>query len=425
MISQFSCLLCDRAVPNEGSRQRAEDGNNRSHSPRLSVSSTDTTYRSASRGLGNEHSPVITTTNLMFADNKTSERPNIVLPAQQNSLSKQRLNSSSHQQTYSPPISPDELRSHSSFDGEAPLRSIPLRPMSQQLALNVPSYGSSPSRSDANPLSSRNATPISSNGFESSPRPESVRLAPDPYGNHIPSDAKWTRIKRSLVSPEVLDQDGRRYEARPDFVAILGVLSRQEIEEYAARSQAIRDARRARRNTYDSPQQSHSPDPRRSRRHIGRHSLSSSEDERGSPADERPRRPRYKDHRSSPAMIPTQHINVPYYSPQAPPTPMWSPIPNHPPQAPGWSSPHPSFQGPNSFQPPPLQAMPQIQQPYYAPDPSLTQFDYSRRSKLSSNVRDGNKEANRKRWRENLTAAGIGGAAVSLLSVLSEAAEGF
>jgi hypothetical protein len=43
-----------------------------------------------------------------------------------------------------------------------------------------------------------------------------------------------------------------------------------------------------------------------------------------------------------------------------------------------------------------------------------------------SRVRDMSKELERekkKRWTSNLTAAGIGGAAVSLLSVLSEAAE--
>jgi hypothetical protein len=38
--------------------------------------------------------------------------------------------------------------------------------------------------------------------------------------------------------------------------------------------------------------------------------------------------------------------------------------------------------------------------------------------------RERDQSARRKRWRENLTAAGIGGAAVSLLNVLSEAAEG-
>jgi hypothetical protein len=38
-------------------------------------------------------------------------------------------------------------------------------------------------------------------------------LAPDSDGDEIPVDAKWTRIERKFVSPEVLDQDGERYEA--------------------------------------------------------------------------------------------------------------------------------------------------------------------------------------------------------------------
>lgn len=40
-----------------------------------------------------------------------------------------------------------------------------------------------------------------------------VKLAPDQYGREIPPDAKWTKVNRRLVSTEVLDQDGRRYEA--------------------------------------------------------------------------------------------------------------------------------------------------------------------------------------------------------------------
>lgn len=39
------------------------------------------------------------------------------------------------------------------------------------------------------------------------------RLAPDQYGNEIPADAKWTKVARRLISPEVLEQDRRRYEA--------------------------------------------------------------------------------------------------------------------------------------------------------------------------------------------------------------------
>lgn len=70
------------------------------------------------------------------------------------------------------------------------------------------------------------------------------RLAPDSKGSDIPLDAKWTRIKRALVSPEILTKAGVRYEARPDFVFILGVLTKGQIAEYARQSAEVR----ARRN---------------------------------------------------------------------------------------------------------------------------------------------------------------------------------
>ena len=53
-------------------------------------------------------------------------------------------------------------------------------------------------------------------GLATSPRPNTsipVKLAPDEQGKEIPPDAKWTKINRRLVSPEVLIQDGRRFEA--------------------------------------------------------------------------------------------------------------------------------------------------------------------------------------------------------------------
>lgn len=69
------------------------------------------------------------------------------------------------------------------------------------------------------------------------------RLAPDSQGREIPLDAKWTRIKRSLVSPVVLDKAGVRYEARPEFVAVLGVIPREKIQEWARQSAQVRKAR--------------------------------------------------------------------------------------------------------------------------------------------------------------------------------------
>jgi hypothetical protein len=63
------------------------------------------------------------------------------------------------------------------------------------------------------PIRSGNANSIHRDAYGTSPRPEPFRLAPDPQGNPIPANAKWTKINRRLVSPEVLHQDRRRYEA--------------------------------------------------------------------------------------------------------------------------------------------------------------------------------------------------------------------
>lgn len=104
-----------------------------------------------------------------------------------------------------PSGSPSSYRSHSNFTDEDVPRSMAFR------LKNQPDYGSSPPWSGALPIPQTQKA--QNGGGRSSPRPEPLRLAPDSNGNEIPPDAKWTRIKRSLVSPEVLDQDGRRYEA--------------------------------------------------------------------------------------------------------------------------------------------------------------------------------------------------------------------
>ncbi|KAM5386948.1 hypothetical protein ACJZ2D_000241 [Fusarium nematophilum] len=69
------------------------------------------------------------------------------------------------------------------------------------------------------------------------------RLAPDRWGMEIPLDAHWTKVKRTLISPEVMERAGLRYEARPEYVAILGVLPRAQITEFARQSSDARAAR--------------------------------------------------------------------------------------------------------------------------------------------------------------------------------------
>ncbi|KAM3512223.1 hypothetical protein MY11210_004141 [Beauveria gryllotalpidicola] len=72
-----------------------------------------------------------------------------------------------------------------------------------------------------------------------------LRLAPDRYGRDISPDAEWTKVRRALISLEVLDRARVRYEARPEYVAILGRLSRHEIARFARQSAECRAARSA------------------------------------------------------------------------------------------------------------------------------------------------------------------------------------
>lgn len=82
----------------------------------------------------------------------------------------------------------------------------PSQPGAIPIPLPNPQYGSNLSTS---PLP--NAPHLDRLG--TSPRPPATYLAPDDKGNEIKPDALWTKIDRRLVSPEVLAQHGRRYEA--------------------------------------------------------------------------------------------------------------------------------------------------------------------------------------------------------------------
>ncbi|EPE04075.1 hypothetical protein F503_04923 [Ophiostoma piceae UAMH 11346] len=92
--------------------------------------------------------------------------------------------------------------------------------------------------------------------------PAGAELGPDSFGKPIPPDAIWTRITRKRISPEVLARAGVRFEARPTFVAILGVLSREQIAEYARQSvEARRSWRHSNpRNERPSPTGTSPPD---------------------------------------------------------------------------------------------------------------------------------------------------------------------
>jgi hypothetical protein len=56
----------------------------------------------------------------------------------------------------------------------------------------------------------------------------------------IPPDARWTKIDRRLVNPAALEEGHERFEERPDCVIVLRVLTKEEIQDYAAKTQEIR-----------------------------------------------------------------------------------------------------------------------------------------------------------------------------------------
>lgn len=68
----------------------------------------------------------------------------------------------------------------------------------------------------------------------------------------IPPNARWTKIDRKLVNPEALEAGNERYEGRSDYVIVLRVLTKEDIEEYALKTQEIRAKRGIPPNTHES-----------------------------------------------------------------------------------------------------------------------------------------------------------------------------
>ncbi|KXH45733.1 hypothetical protein CNYM01_04013 [Colletotrichum nymphaeae SA-01] len=60
----------------------------------------------------------------------------------------------------------------------------------------------------------------------------------------VPPGARWTKISRKIVNPEALTVGKERFEVRDDFVIVLRVLSKEEIQAYAAATQVLRERRR-------------------------------------------------------------------------------------------------------------------------------------------------------------------------------------
>ena len=78
--------------------------------------------------------------------------------------------------------------------------------------------------------------------FPEDPAPIREGVAPlkDAGAKGVPPNARWTKIDRRLVNPDALKVGKERFEERPDYVIVLRVLSKEEIEAYAAKTTELR-----------------------------------------------------------------------------------------------------------------------------------------------------------------------------------------
>ncbi|KAK0628553.1 hypothetical protein B0T17DRAFT_157202 [Bombardia bombarda] len=79
--------------------------------------------------------------------------------------------------------------------------------------------------------------------FPEEPNPVREGVAPhkdDKTKTNVPTGARWTKINRKMVNPEALTIGKERFELRDDFVIVLRVLSKEEIQNYAAATAQLR-----------------------------------------------------------------------------------------------------------------------------------------------------------------------------------------
>jgi hypothetical protein len=78
--------------------------------------------------------------------------------------------------------------------------------------------------------------------FPEDPNPTREGVAPlkEAGKKGIPPGARWTKINRQLVNPAALEASHERFEERDEYVIVLRVLTREEIEKFAAITAEIR-----------------------------------------------------------------------------------------------------------------------------------------------------------------------------------------
>lgn len=99
-----------------------------------------------------------------------------------------------------------------------------------------------PKEKDQEPKPKGILKPPRATPFPEDPNPTREGVAPlkEATKKGIPPGARWTKINRQLVNPASLEASRERYEERDDYVIVLRVLTREEIEKFAALTAEIR-----------------------------------------------------------------------------------------------------------------------------------------------------------------------------------------
>lgn len=140
---------------------------------------------------------------------------------------------SSHRHHYAHTQDKDSYSESSHSDSEL---DDPPRQVRVVTPTNEPSEPKEPPKSILRPPRER---------FPEDPAPVREGVAPlkDAGKKGIPPNARWTKIDRKLVNPEALEQGNERFEERSDYVIVLRVLTKEEIEQYALKTSEIRNKR--------------------------------------------------------------------------------------------------------------------------------------------------------------------------------------
>ena len=79
--------------------------------------------------------------------------------------------------------------------------------------------------------------------FPEEPEPNLTREGVAPPKDkvpEVPAGARWTKISRSMVNPEALTIGEERFEVRDDFIIVLRILTKEEIQAYTAATMTLR-----------------------------------------------------------------------------------------------------------------------------------------------------------------------------------------